>query len=48
MVTDLCSSAKPLAFFIAMMRNEKPQRGRNREFRQLNCDIFGSDSLRLI
>ena len=27
------------------MRNEKPQRGRNREFWQLNCDIFGSDSL---
>ena len=24
------------------MRNEKPQRGRNREFWQLNCDIFGS------
>jgi len=27
------------------MRNEKPQRGRNREFWQLNCDIFGSASL---
>jgi histidyl-tRNA synthetase len=27
------------------MRNEKPQRGRNREFWQLNCDIFGSNSL---
>jgi histidyl-tRNA synthetase len=27
------------------LRNEKPQRGRNREFWQLNCDIFGSDSL---
>lgn len=25
-------------------RNEKPQRGRNREFRQLNIDVFGSDS----
>jgi len=28
------------------MRNEKPQRGRNREFWQLNCDIFGSASLK--
>lgn len=38
---------KPLKFFsIAnFMRNEKPQRGRNREFWQLNCDIFGSASL---
>jgi histidyl-tRNA synthetase len=27
------------------MRNERPQRGRNREFWQLNCDIFGSNSL---
>jgi len=27
------------------VRNEKPQRGRNREFWQLNCDIFGEDSL---
>lgn len=42
------SSPKPLKYFsIAnFMRNEKPQRGRNREFWQLNCDIFGSDSLR--
>jgi len=39
---------KPIKFFsIAnFIRNEKPQRGRNREFWQLNCDIFGSDSLR--
>jgi histidyl-tRNA synthetase len=35
---------KPIRFFsIAnFIRNEKPQRGRNREFWQLNCDIFGS------
>ncbi len=41
------ASPKPLKFFsIAnFMRNEKPQRGRNREFWQLNCDIFGSASL---
>ena len=41
------SSPKPLKYFsIAnFMRNEKPQRGRNREFWQLNCDIFGSDEL---
>jgi histidyl-tRNA synthetase len=41
------SSPKPLKYFsIAnFMRNEKPQRGRNREFWQLNCDIFGSSSL---
>jgi histidyl-tRNA synthetase len=40
------TAPKPLKFFsIAnFMRNEKPQRGRNREFWQLNCDIFGSDS----
>ncbi len=38
---------KPIRYFsIAnFMRNEKPQRGRNREFWQLNCDIFGSNSL---
>ncbi len=37
---------KPIRFFsIAnFMRNEKPQRGRNREFWQLNIDIFGSES----
>jgi histidyl-tRNA synthetase len=41
------SSPKPLKLFsIAnFMRNEKPQRGRNREFWQLNCDIFGSASI---
>jgi len=41
------SSPKPLKYFsIAnFMRNEKPQRGRNREFWQLNCDIFGSTAL---
>ncbi|MDX9779065.1 MAG: histidine--tRNA ligase [Patescibacteria group bacterium] len=41
------ASPKPIKFFsIAnFMRNEKPQRGRNREFWQLNCDIFGSSSL---
>ena len=39
------TSSKPLKFFsIAnFIRNEKPQRGRNREFWQLNCDIFGED-----
>ncbi len=37
---------KPLRWFsIAnFVRNEKPQRGRNREFWQLNFDIFGSQS----
>jgi len=42
------SSAKPLKYFsIAnFFRNEKPQRGRNREFWQLNCDIFGSNDIR--
>ncbi|MCX6795095.1 MAG: histidine--tRNA ligase [Candidatus Falkowbacteria bacterium] len=48
MVTKIyAASPKPLKYFsIAnFMRNEKPQRGRNREFWQLNCDIFGSDSL---
>jgi histidyl-tRNA synthetase len=41
------SSPKPIRFFsIAnFVRNEKPQRGRNREFWQLNCDIFGDDSI---
>jgi len=46
MVTKVyASNPKPLKYFsIAnFMRNEKPQRGRNREFWQLNCDIFGSD-----
>ncbi len=38
---------KPIKFYSVanFFRNEKPQRGRNREFWQLNCDIFGSDSL---
>lgn len=38
---------KPIRFFsIAnFMRMEKPQRGRNREFWQLNFDIFGTDSI---
>jgi histidyl-tRNA synthetase len=48
MVTKIyASTPKPLKYFsIAnFMRNEKPQRGRNREFWQLNCDIFGSASL---
>ncbi len=38
---------KPLRLFsIAnFWRNERPQRGRNREFWQLNTDIFGSTSL---
>ncbi len=41
------SSPKPLRLFsIAnFFRNENPQRGRNREFWQLNADIFGSDSI---
>ena len=39
---------KPLKWFsIAnFYRNEKPQKGRNREFWQLNCDIFGEEFLR--
>jgi len=48
MVSKIYAAApKPLKYFsIAnFMRNEKPQRGRNREFWQLNCDIFGSTSL---
>lgn len=38
---------KPIRYFsIAnFIRNEKPQRGRTREFWQLNYDIFGSNSL---
>lgn len=46
MVTKVyAASPKPLKYFsIAnFMRNEKPQRGRNREFWQLNCDTFGSN-----
>ena len=48
MVTKVyAASPKPLKYFsIAnFMRNEKPQRGRNREFWQLNCDTFGSNAL---
>jgi histidyl-tRNA synthetase len=38
---------KPIRFFsIAnFYRNERPQRGRNREFRQLNIDMFGAESV---
>lgn len=38
---------KPIRYFsIAnFLRNEKPQRGRNREFWQLNFDVFGSNSV---
>ncbi len=41
------ASPKPIRYFsIAnFMRNEKPQRGRNREFWQLNFDCFGSNSI---
>ncbi len=48
MVSKIYPTAhKPLKLFsIAnFIRNEKPQRGRNREFWQLNCDIFGAESL---
>lgn len=51
-VTRMVSSfygrvSKPLRLFsIAnFWRNERPQRGRNREFWQLNTDIFGSESV---
>lgn len=38
---------KPIRYFsIAnFVRNEKPQRGRNREFWQLNFDLFGSEDI---
>jgi len=41
------AAPKPIRYFsIAnFMRNEKPQRGRNREFWQLNVDIFGANEL---
>lgn len=41
------NTPKPIRLFsIAnFMRFQKPQRGRNREFWQLNYDIFGSDSI---
>jgi histidyl-tRNA synthetase len=48
MVSKYYASAhKPLKLFsIAnFVRNEKPQRGRNREFWQLNCDIFGEENI---
>jgi histidyl-tRNA synthetase len=40
-------TAKPIRLFsIAnFFRNEKPQRGRNREFWQLNYDLFGDESI---
>jgi histidyl-tRNA synthetase len=48
MITQIYNDTpKPIRMFsIAnFFRNEKPQRGRNREFWQLNFDIFGSDSI---
>lgn len=38
---------KPIRLFniSSFYRNERPQKGRNREFWQLNADIFGEDSL---
>jgi len=41
------SSPKPIRYFsIAnFFRNQKPQRGRNREFWQLNYDIFGTNDV---
>ncbi len=48
MVTRYYKQApKPLRLFSIAnyYRNERPQRGRNREFWQLNTDIFGSTSL---
>ena len=38
---------KPVKWFSIAnyYRNEKPQKGRNREFWQLNADIFGEDSM---
>lgn len=40
-------SPKPIRFFNVsnFCRNEKPQKGRNREFWQLNADIFGDASI---
>ncbi len=39
--------SKPIKFFSigSFYRNEKPQKGRNREFWQLNADIFGDESI---
>ncbi len=48
MVTRIYNNQpKPIRYFsIAnFFRNEKPQRGRNREFWQLNYDLFGSTSI---
>ncbi len=48
MVTRIYNNEpKPIRYFsIAnFFRNEKPQKGRNREFWQLNYDIFGSKSI---
>lgn len=48
MVSGIYSSQpKPIRLFsIAnFLRNEKPQKGRNREFWQLNFDIFGAKSM---
>ncbi|MBU1110436.1 histidine--tRNA ligase [Patescibacteria group bacterium] len=44
---DYVAQTKPIRLFsIAnFFRNEKPQRGRNREFWQLNYDIFGEESI---
>ena len=41
------TETKPIRLFsIAnFFRNEKPQKGRNREFWQLNFDVFGSESI---
>lgn len=41
------SSPKPIRLFsiAPFYRNEAPQKGRTREFWQLNADIFGSDSI---
>lgn len=48
MVTNIYKDTpKPIKLFsIAnFFRNEQPQKGRNREFWQLNYDVFGSDKL---
>jgi histidyl-tRNA synthetase len=39
--------SKPIKLFSigSFYRNEKPQKGRNREFWQLNADIFGDESI---
>lgn len=48
MVADRSNSlVKPIRWFsiAQFFRAENPQRGRGREFYQLNCDIFGSNSI---